>query len=138
MNHLFNEQEKQFDYVDLNLAFEDESKNVITSKLELFLQEIYLALMIAPMEIWGIKDSIDLNQYLFSKYITESFIGAEIASYIGKHCAHSSEFTYDINAEIAPDNHGNDMVLISATIYNVDGSKILKQFVLGNEQSLIE
>lgn len=138
MNHLFDEQEKQFDYVDLNLAFDDESINVITNKLELFLQEIYLALMIAPMEIWGIKDSIDLNQYLFSKYITESFIGKELQSYISKHCAHSSEFTYDVIAEIAPDNHGNDMVLISMTIYNADGSKILKRFVLGNEQSLIE
>lgn len=138
MNHLFNEQEKQFDYVDLNLAFDDESKNVITNKLELFLQEIYLALMIAPMEIWGVKDSIDLNQYLFSKYITQSFIATEITAYIAKHCAHSSEFTYNIESEIAPDNHGNDMVLIAMTIFNADGSKILKRFVLGNEQSLIE
>ena len=138
MNHLFNEVQKQFDYVDLNISYKDDNKSMLTSKIELFLQEIHLAVMIAPMEIWGVRDSIDLNKYLFSKYITDTFIATEITRFLQKHCIHANDFQWTIATEIASDNDGDEMVLIDAEIFDVDGEKILKSFVLGEHQSLIE
>lgn len=86
------------EYVDLNLYEDDVA--MIDNPLHLFLQEVELAVKIAPFSIWGCKDSISLQKYVFNQYVTVNQIRQEITSYIQNNCANSSQFNYTIEVEV--------------------------------------
>lgn len=131
MEHLFDVKKDDFDVIDLNIAFEEElyDKNVLTNHLELFLQEIYIALMTAPNEIWGVNDSLNLNKYTFNKYITPQFINDEITEFIIKHCSQSSNFIWRVNSSIEVDSNEREFIFIEMII-NTENGDVLKSFVL--------
>ena len=51
-------------WIDLNLSSNDKYDSVINDDLQLFFQEVAIAVQTAPGEIWGQKTAIDLKQYL--------------------------------------------------------------------------
>lgn len=119
-------------YIDLDLH----SNNIISDPLELFFQEIELGIKTAPNEIWGIKDSINLNRYLFNKYVTITQIKNEIKSFIGKNCQHSVNFQYNISVEIIKNSDSKDLIYIVVKVQapDLDGddTEFLQKFLLGS------
>lgn len=129
MDSLFNQPKNDFEFIDFNLSFDSENV-MITNPLELFLQEVRLAIVIGPEELWGFKDSIPLTKYLFNKYITVNKINSELTEFIGLYCEHAKYFEYSITTTLhSIDN--NEFILIQLEILNVDSEPIIKKFILG-------
>lgn len=134
MDNLFIEEQIDDGLVDINISFKPSNsieKPLLTNNLELFLQEIYLAVRIAPGEIWGVFEAIDLNQYVFNRYITTNFINSEITKFISNNCSQSDNFNYQIDSEIKLDDYNNELIMINCTVLYEDGA-ILKTFILGD------
>jgi len=107
---------KQIEYVDIYLHGNSISDNILIQKLELFVQEIELAVQIGPNEIWGINESINLNRFLFNQYVTVTQIRNEISNFIAKNCYHASDFTYNISVETLKNSGTNDLIYIVCSV----------------------
>lgn len=118
-------------YIDLNLYGTDKSDSMITNPLHLFFQEIELSVKVAPGELWGVRDNVDLNRYLFNQYITVDQIQREILNYISKHCIHAKFFQYDIEAKIL-NIENKDLIYIVIKIYDENEDKeFIQKFMIG-------
>ena len=117
------------EYVDINL-YDDSDTIVITNPAHLFLQEIELAVKISTNEIWGVMDYIDLRRYLFSQYITLNRIKNDLMSYISTHCVHSSQFNWNVDAEIYKDETtGKELLHIIVYVDDVASDGEVKKYV---------
>ena len=120
-------------FVDLNLYSnsEDITANIIVAPLHLFFQEIELAVTIAPNELWGFKDNIELDKYLFNQYITINQIKNEITRFISDNCEHASLFQHTIEVQLL-NVEGKDLIYIVISIYSEEEDKsFVQKFVLG-------
>ena len=119
-------------YIDLNLHEGEISDNIIDSPLHLFIQEVELAIQTGPNEIWGIKDSINLNRYLFNKYVTITQIRNEILTFIGKHCQHASMFQYNLSVQTIKTETNKDLIYIEFKVDMGENSDdFIQKFLLG-------
>lgn len=117
-------------YIDIYLHGTSISDNILTNELELFLQEIEMAIQIMPNEVWGINDYLDLKRYILNKYVTITQIRNEITSYINKNCFHAGNFNYKISVEtIKNPNGGSDLVYILFTITANDQNGNLQEYL---------
>ena len=116
------------EFLDINM-FADNDDGLLTDPLALFIQEITLGVKIAPGEIWGIYDSIDLKKYLFNQYITINKIKNEVQEFISKNCIHSLKFNYDVNAQIINVDN-KELIYISVHIFSED-KEYVQKFLLG-------
>ena len=124
----------EINYIDLYLHGTNINNSILTEELELFFQEIEIALQTGPNEIWGIGEAINLNRYLFNKYVTITQIKNEISTYVSNNCQHSTSFNYTISVETI--NEGNkDIIYILFTVdaKNADGEnqQYLQKFLIG-------
>lgn len=119
-------------WIDINLSSVDKYDSVISDGLNIFFQEVAIAIHTAPGEIWGMKDSIDLKQYLWNKYVTLSQIRNEITSYISKNCQHAYIFQYDVDAQFI-NVDGKDLIYIEMKVTNNGNSTdFVQKFLLGS------
>jgi len=123
-------------YIDLYLHGSTKDDLILSEDLELFFQEIELAVQTAPNEIWGISESINLNRYLFNQYITITQIKNEISNYVSKNCQHASYFNYSISIENLENLNNKDLIYI---VFNVDAKdqngnnqQYRQKFLIGN------
>jgi hypothetical protein len=125
---------------DLNLHFDENNpqNNVISNPLHLFFQEVELAIQIAPGEIWGVKDGINLKRYIFNQYVTLTQIKNEITTYIRKNCAHAYMFPYKISVETVKNPEGSDLIYIVMSVPNEDNDgqthskDFIQKFLIGS------
>lgn len=92
-----------FEYLDIVLnSTEDtnQENTVIDNSLQLFLQEVELAVKMEPGDVWGIYDAIDVSKYVFNQYITVYQVKSEMETYIAKNCEHSALFDWEVNPEL--------------------------------------
>lgn len=123
------EQEGNVEFIDLALHESSHKElNVIDESLELFLQEIELAIKIGPGEIWGISDNININKYVFNKYITLSQVKNEISLFIEKNCACANRFPWSVDAQFL-NIDGNKMLYIVVTVTRMNNESVPEDFV---------
>jgi hypothetical protein len=127
---------EKIDYIDLYLHGSDQTDYILNEPLELFYQEIELALQTGVEEIWGVKSSLDLGRYVFNKYVTITQIKNEISTYISNNCIHSTYFPYEISVEMLKNTNGSDLVYIVFNITAVDENgnpqSYKQKFLLGS------
>ncbi len=119
-------------FIDINLSGSNIHDSILTEPLELFFQEIEVAVKILPNEIWGVKDALNLSKYLFNKYTTLSQVKNDISYFINKHCSQAQYFNYEIsvmNLKNPKDN--SDLLYIMFTITLSDNNKIQQKFLIG-------
>ncbi len=117
------------DYIDINFMGSSKDDNILSDPLELFMQEIFLAVQMGPNTIWGINESINLNRYVFNKHVTLTQIRNEMLSYFGRNCAHAAMFNYSLSVELI--NHNNkDLIYITI--------KVLVPDITGEQQEYIQ
>lgn len=125
--------ENNKNFIDLNLYFDSESieNNLITNPLHLFFQEIELAIKIGPGQIWGVKNNIDLNKYLFNQYITINQIKSEITNFIDINCEQAKHHQHDIEVQILNVDN-KDLIYIVVSVYSENENKeFIQKFLLG-------
>lgn len=118
------------EFLDLNLYGDSKESNIINSGLELFFQEIDIAMKSAPNEIWGIASGINLGRYVFNKYVTLTQIRNEITNHIGNNCQHSTLFQYSITAD-SINADSKDMIYITMKVESED-QQYTQKFLLGS------
>ena len=106
------------EYIDLYLHGTSMNDNILKQPLELFFQEIELGMQIGPNEIWGVSEAVNLNKYLFNRFVTITQIRNEITSYVSKNCPHASLFQYSISVETIK-NNSKDLIYI---VFNVNAT----------------
>ena len=90
------------DYIDLNLhEFTVLSKddNVLCSKIELFLQELEIAIKMGPTDVYGHYHTFNLQSYVFSQFVTEGQIIQALNEHIKNNCFHSIYFDWNIDVK---------------------------------------
>ncbi len=102
-------------YLDLNLAGTGISDNVITNQLQLFFQEVQIAISVGPQGTWGARDSISISKYIFNQYVTVNNIQNEISSFISAYCSMANYFPWTLTAEIL-NVDGNDLIYIQLSV----------------------
>jgi hypothetical protein len=126
---------KSEDPIDISFLPNKNELSILTSPIEIFLQEIFLAVQSGSEAIWGIPDSLNIYRYLFNKHVTLSTIKGEITNYVQKHCSQAHNFNWNVSAEFI-NVEGNDLIYINFKIMvpNVIGGmeEILQKFVLGS------
>lgn len=124
------------DYLDFFLYGTNQENSILTEPLELFFQEIELAIKLMPNSVWGIKDSINLNRYLFNRYVTLTQVRNEITSYIAKNCQHASLFPYTITTDMIKSVDNKELIYIVVTVDSIDINGIQQsysqKFLLGS------
>lgn len=74
----------------------DINNSFLEDEFTLFLQEIEICLKTLPYDLWGIRDSIDLNRYVFNHYVTEIEIKTNIENHIIENCYHNKFFNFNV------------------------------------------
>ena len=93
-------------FIDLNLHGDSKENNILIDSLELFFQEIELSVKLAPNDIWGIYEAINLQRYVFNKFVSITQIKNEINTYIKRNCQHANDFNYNVTAETIKGDNG--------------------------------
>jgi hypothetical protein len=120
-------------YIDINLAGTGISDNVITNDLQLFFQEVQLALSVGPDGSWGSRDSIDITKYLFNQYVTVNQIQNEIDSFITAYCSQAGTFQHSIDVSILKVN-SQDLIYIVMTVYPAGANRsFVQKYLLGSD-----
>ena len=50
-------------------------------------------------DVWGIKDFLNINRYVFNQYITLTQVINDVTDYVTYNCQHASDFQWSVNAE---------------------------------------
>jgi len=105
--------------MDINLHFDNEtgSQLLLTDDLKLFQQEIELAIKIIEGEIWNRPKNLDINRYLFNKYLSVYNIRNEIVNFITEECEHSNLFEWDLDIKFIKNELNEEFLLINITVY---------------------
>jgi hypothetical protein len=121
----------EVDYVDINLEGTGLQDNVIVNPLELFFQEIQLAISIGPDGSWGSRDSVDITKYLFNQYVTMNQIQNEVSAFITQYCSQARNFQWTMETQLLSVS-GKDLIYIQVTVYSSGQDKnFVQKFLLG-------
>ena len=90
--------------------------NILTNPLELFMQELELAIKMGPTDVYNNPSSIDIRTYVFNRYITKQRVISDISKYVIENCEHASYFNWDVDVDSTVIN-GHRILHIIFTIY---------------------
>jgi hypothetical protein len=121
-------EDTDIEYVDLYLHGTSIDENILTQSLELYFQEIELAIQIGKNEVWGVSSSIDLKRYLFNHYVTLTQIKNEISTYLSLYCEHYKYFPTSITAETIKNSNGSDLIYIVVTVSATDENGVKQDY----------
>lgn len=124
---------EQSQYLDINLHFHDSTDTIITSKIELLIQEIELAIKIGPEELWGVKYSLNTERYIFNQYITLNQIKNELSTFIALNCEHAQYFKIDYAIKVT-NVESKDLIymLIEVKELTEKAETVKLEFLIGN------
>ncbi len=117
------------DYIDLNLHEDTQLSydfNVISSRIELFLQEVELAIKMAPTDVYGHYNKFSLQNYVFSQFVTEADVANATVEHIKNNCFHAQYFNWNVDAKFESDGQRNSILVIK--LY-VNGAKPSERFM---------
>lgn len=125
------------EYIDLNLHSTSKQENMITNQLELFFQEVEIAIKTFPGDVWGVTNFLNINRYVFNRYISITQIKNEIMNYIENNCACASKYNWRVNVKLysAKDTPGQkgDLVYIELVVdRDAESGQFVNKYVLGS------
>ena len=117
------------EYLDLNLhesTILSKDDNVLTSDIELFLQEVELAIKMEPTDVYGHYNTFCLQNYVFSQFVTEGDVIQAITEHIKNNCFHSYLFNWNVDAKFESTSQRNSILVIK---FYISGSKPSEKFM---------
>lgn len=123
-------------YLDFNLSYDESNSTsfgrelLIENNLQMFMQELELTIKIMPYELFGLRDSVNTNKYIFNKYISQNRIKQELTSFIVKNCANAIYFDWSIQVRFVK-VESKDLLYILFSL-DTDGNIITNKFIIGN------
>jgi hypothetical protein len=119
------------EYIDINLSGTGIDDNIIVNDLQLFFQEVQMAVTVGVNELWGVRDSVDLAKYLFNQYMTINAIQNELNQFISAYCSQAAVFPWSLDVQILKvDTKELIYIEMSITPNGADKS-FLQKFLLG-------
>lgn len=106
-----------------------ENFELITDDFLIFQQEIELAIKIIQGEIWNRAEGLDIQNYVFNKYVSVYRMKQEIKRFINNECSSSHLFAWDIDVKlIIHDN--SDMLLIEVSIEGDENQQTTNKYYI--------
>lgn len=90
--------------------------NMLTNPLELFMQELEIAIKMKPTDVYAKPSSVDLMTYVFNRYITKQRVISDITTYVIENCEHANYFDWKVDVD-AMVISGHRILHIVFTIY---------------------
>ena len=115
--------------MDINLDFDGTNNPLITDDFSLFLQEVELAIKIIEGTIWNKPLGLDINTYVFNKFISAFAMRTEVKSFIEKECERASMFNWDVNVQVKKEADA-EYILISMSIYKTEEDLQITKFII--------
>lgn len=106
--------------------------NMLSNPLELFMQELEMAIKMNPTDVYAKPSSIDLMTYVFNRYITKQRVISDITRYVAENCEHASYFNWTVDVDTTVIS-GHRILHILFTVYKEDKNQsevFKKQFRL--------
>lgn len=115
--------------MDINLHATD-GNYILTNDIDLLFQEVELAIKIISGEIWNRPMGLDIQQYVFNKYVSVYRMKQEMKNFIVNECSKANLFNWDLNVNIM-NIEGKDLIKIEFTINDdVNKEAIKQQFLI--------
>ncbi len=114
--------------IDINLHGDETGFLMIEHPIDLFFQEVELAVKIIEREIWNIPEGLDIEKYVFNKYVSFNQIETEVKNFIEEYCEHASEYIWDCKVSIM----NNEYLIINFTIKDEHGDELTNNFLIKN------
>lgn len=112
------------DYLDLNLHEDTiltKDDNILSSEIELFFQEIEIAIKMETTDVYGHYNTFCLQDYVFKQFVTESDIYRALSEHIKNNCYHAYLFDWNIEVYLQ-----NQILIIK---FYVNGAKPSEKFM---------
>jgi hypothetical protein len=129
------------DFLDINIIVgDDESKEarVLERDVDLFFQELTLLFQFSSIDIYSYGSELpNLKQYIFSKWISNNRIKADIMKSVSENCYHSSFFQWNLEINLLKDNSNKDIlhlvfsVWVPSPLNRETKSRVERQFLIG-------
>lgn len=116
------------EYLDLNLHGTEKDDNILSSEVELFFQEIELAIKMEPTAVYGHYGTFSLQNYVFTQFANETDIISTVTEHIKNNCYHSYLFNWNVDCLIQ-----EQTIIIQFNVVDVKTSeKFKKTFLIEN------
>ena len=121
--------------IDINIVSENKNDAIIDNPLELFLQEVLMAVTNNQYDVFDLKSPIKLKRYVFSVFVNENEIKNDILRFIADNCHHASYFKHDVEVRIMKSKNDTDLIHVILHVYttNAEGNETdnIQQFIIG-------
>lgn len=114
---------------DFNLDFDGTNNLMITDEYSLFIQEVELAIKIIEGSIWNKPEGLDIQAYVFNKFISAYQMKTEIRSYIERECEHASMFPWNLDVKLVR-NKDKEYLLITMIVYRTEEDALTHKFII--------
>lgn len=101
--------------INLNFGTDGDDTLLLMNDFDLFMQEVELAIKVIEGTIWNRPNGLDINSYVFNKYISTYAMRTEIVSFIARECEHANSFQWDVKVQILRQND-EELILITMTV----------------------
>lgn len=114
--------------MDINLNYGEPNNTkplILTDPVDLFFQEVELAIKVFRTEVWNRPDGIDIQQYVLNKFVSTYQMKIEISTFIERECANAGNFVWELNVYISEQN----IIVINLQI-NLENDIATNQFFI--------
>lgn len=118
--------------IDLNLIPYDKSSILLENRLELFFQELAVIFDKKVTDFYGTPYCLNLQKYLFSRYVSTREVSHEITKYVIENCYNQQFFKWNVDVSYLQTEKQTDILYIKFNIES-DGEKYTNQFLIGSK-----
>lgn len=117
--------------IDFNLNHNPDSNMfgtdaIISEPILLFIQEIEIAIKLAPYDLWCKFNTPNIQRYVFNRFISTNKIKNGISAYIANECSQATNFVYEVEAYfLFNENKKSDILYIQVRIFDTNYSQLL-------------
>lgn len=119
---------------DINIDIDDIKKMddlILENPLELFFQELAMIFNKKYTDFYGDPKCLNLQKYLYSKYISTSDINNEIRQYVMNNSYYSNLFKWEVETAFLDTPRKVDVLHIVFNVYS-DGNIYTNQYIIGS------
>lgn len=118
--------------LDINLISLEKETNILENKIELFFQEIAVLLDKGITDFYGVPYIVNLEKYIFSKYVTTSEVKYELVQYVKENCPSNYLCEWSVDVDYVKGKLDNDILYIRFNV-NHDGEIYTNQYLIGQK-----
>lgn len=118
--------------INLHYTIDGDVPVVLIRPVDLFFQEVELAIKIFEYSIWNRPKGLDIRKYVFNKYVSVYMMETEIKNFITQECDNASNFDWDLSVYIlnVEETKASSEVIVIEMKIDFNGETITNKFLI--------